>query len=74
MYTKITQSGGRCYLQRVEGFRDDSGKVRHRIVADFGRIDDLTQQKFDPLIKGLNRVLGRSENTAFEVIPESARA
>jgi hypothetical protein len=74
MYTKITQSGGRRYLQLVEGFRDDAGKVRHRIVANLGRIDDLTPQKLDPLINGLNRVLGRSENTAFEVVSESARA
>jgi hypothetical protein len=74
MYTKITQSGGRRYLQLVEGFRDDAGKVRHRIVANLGRIDDLTPQKLDPLINGLNRVLGRSENTAFDVISQSARA
>jgi hypothetical protein len=74
MYTKITQSGGRRYLQLVEGFRDDAAKVRHRIVANLGRIDDLTPQKLDPLINGLNRVLGRSENTAFDVISESARA
>jgi hypothetical protein len=74
MYTKITQSGGRRYLQLVEGFRDDVGKVRHRVVANLGRIDDLTPQKLDPLINGLNRVLGRSENTAFDVVPESAKS
>ncbi|MDI3335636.1 IS1634 family transposase [Defluviimonas aestuarii] len=74
MYTKITQSGGRRYLQLVEGFRDDAGKVRHRVVASLGRIDDLTPQKLDPLINGLNRVLGRTENTAFDIIPESAKS
>jgi Transposase DDE domain len=74
MYTKVTQSGGRRYLQLVEGFRDDAGKVRHRVVANLGRIDDLTPQKLDPLINGLNRVLGRTESTAFDVIPESAKA
>jgi len=74
MYTKITQSGGRRYLQLVEGFRDNVGKVRHRVVANLGRIDDLTPQKLDPLINGLNRVLGRSENTAIDVVPESAKS
>jgi hypothetical protein len=74
MYTKVTQSGRRRYLQLVEGFRDDAGKVRHRVVANLGRIDDLTPQKLDPLINGLNRVLGRTQNTAFDVIPESARS
>ena len=28
MYTRITESGGRCYLQLVEGRRDETGKVR----------------------------------------------
>jgi hypothetical protein len=74
MYTKITTSGGRRYLQLVEGYRTAEGKVRHRVVANLGRIDDLTPQKLDPLISGLNRVLGRAENTASEVSAESARA
>ncbi len=73
MYTKITLSGGRRYLQLVEGFRDEAGKVRHRVVANLGRIDDLTPQRLDPLINGLNRVLGRAENTCSEVVSESAR-
>ena len=68
MYTKITQSGGRRYLQLVEGYRTDAGKVRHRVVANLGRIDDLTPDKLDPLINGLNRVLGRAENTASDLV------
>jgi hypothetical protein len=28
MYTRITTSGGRSYLQLVEGHRDEEGKVR----------------------------------------------
>jgi len=74
MYTKITRSGGRRYLQLVEGYRDDAGKVRHRIIANLGRIEDLSPQKLDPLINGLNRVLGRTGNTAFEIVQESAKA
>ena len=34
MYTKITRSGGRQYLQLVEGYRNEEGKVRHRVVAN----------------------------------------
>ena len=72
MYTKITQSGGRRYLQMVEGYRDDAGKVRHRVVANLGRVDDLTPEKLDPLINGLNRVLGRAENTSSDIEHEPA--
>ncbi|WP_138473458.1 IS1634 family transposase [Poseidonocella sp. HB161398] len=74
MYTKITTSGGRRYLQLVEGYRNEDGKVRHRVIANLGRIEDLTPRKLDPLISGLNRALGRTGNTASEVISDSARA
>jgi len=48
MYTKITTSGGRRYLQLVEGYRNEDGKVRHRVIATLGRIEDLTPRKLDP--------------------------
>ena len=34
MYTRITRSGGRSYLQIVEGFRSEAG-VRQRVVAHY---------------------------------------
>lgn len=74
MYTKITRSGGREYLQLVEGYRNEQGKVRHRVVANLGRLEDLTPAKLDPLIGGLNRALGRAENPAFLVEIESSKA
>ena len=72
MYTKVTQSGGRRYLQLVEGYRNEAGKVHHRVIANLGRVDELTPEKLDPLINGLNRVLGRAENTASELAHEPA--
>lgn len=74
MYTRITTSGGRSYLQLVEGHRDDQGKVRIKVVANLGRLDKLTPGKLDPLINGLNRAVGRLENTSDEIIQEPARA
>ncbi len=74
MYTKITRSGGRSYLQLVEGYRNEAGKVRHRVVANLGRLDELTPQKLDPLINGLNRVLGRAENTSSDIAHEPAQS
>ena len=70
----ITRSGGRQYLQLVEGYRNEDGKVRHRVVANLGRLEDLNPAKLDPLINGLNRAIGRSDNTAFPVEIESSRA
>lgn len=74
MYTRITTSGGRSYLQLVEGHRDEQGKVRIKVVANLGRLDKLTPGKLDPLINGLNRAAGRLENTADEITHEPARA
>lgn len=73
MYTRITKTGGRQYLQLVESFRNDCGQVRARVVANLGRLDKLTPDKLDPLINGLNRAVGRAENTASEVIQEPGR-
>ena len=73
MYTRITRSGGRSYLQLVEGYRTDTGTVRQRIVATLGRLDQLEPKHLDPLIQGLHRALGRAEPTAAPVTYESAR-
>jgi hypothetical protein len=63
MYTRITRSGGRSYLQIVEGFRSDAG-VRQRVVANLGRMDEIAPKHLDALINGLQRALGR--------VPEAA--
>jgi hypothetical protein len=74
MYTRISESGGRRYLQLVEGHRDELGKVRIKVVANLGRLDKLSHGKLDPLINGLNRAVGRLENTASDVSYESSLA
>jgi Transposase DDE domain len=74
MYTRITESGGRRYLQLVEGHRDETGKVRIKVVASLGRLDKLSPGTLDPLINGLNRAVGRLENTAADIVHDSARS
>lgn len=73
MYTRISKSGGRSYLQLVEGHRDVDGKVRIKVIANLGRLDRLSPDKLDPLINGLNRAVGRLENTAHEISHDPAR-
>ncbi|MEP3465022.1 MAG: IS1634 family transposase [Parasphingorhabdus sp.] len=74
MYTRITKTGDRQYLQLVESFRNERGQVRVRVIANLGRLDKLTPQKLDPLISGLNRAVGRTETTASEVVQEAGRS
>lgn len=58
MYTRISRSGGRAYLQIVEGYRTDDGKVRQRLVANLCRVDTLRPGDLDALIRGLQRAAG----------------
>lgn len=73
MFTRLTRSGGRTYLQIVESFRKGD-TVRQRIIANLGRLDQIEPRHLDPLINGLNRALGRSESTARTVEYDSSRA
>jgi len=73
MYTRLSRSGGRTYLQIVESFRGAAG-VRQRVVANLGRLDQLEPKHLDPLINGLNRALGRPVTPAATVEYDSARA
>ncbi|MCB1927460.1 MAG: IS1634 family transposase [Rhodocyclaceae bacterium] len=77
MYVKITNSGPRRYVQLVESFRDDSGKVKKRTVATLGRLDQLGGE-LDSVISGLMRVAGHEPLDAKAPPPsvtfESARA
>lgn len=65
MHVKITTSGGRRYVQLVESYRDDAGRVKKRTVATLGRLDQL-DGGLDSVIKGLLKVSGRE---AMAVVP-----
>ena len=58
MFVKVTTSGPRRYVQLVESYRDDAGRVKKRTVATLGRLDQLTGE-LDSVIDGLLKVAGR---------------
>jgi len=58
MYVRVSKSGNRSYLQIVEGYRDDSGRVKQRVVANLGRLDQLGEKDVSALIHGLQRAVG----------------
>ncbi len=74
MFTRISRSGGRAYLQLVEAFRNEAGAPRQRVVANLGRLDQLTDKDLDPLIHGLERALGRPPRPTPHVAFESSKA
>ncbi len=74
MFTRITESGGRRYLQIVESFRNDAGKPRLRVVANLGRVDGMKEGQLDALIRGLSRAAGRVAPEKTEITYEAARS
>jgi transposase len=77
MFVKITTSGTRRYIQLVESYRDEAGRVKKRTVATLGRLDQLGGE-LDSVINGLLKVSGREALGAEQAPPsvsfESARA
>ena len=76
MHVKITASGPRRYVQLVESYRDDGGRIRKRTVATLGRLDQVGGS-LDAVINGLLKATGRDpvvgDNGQPEVHFESAR-
>lgn len=77
MHVKITASGPRRYVQLVESFRDEQGRIRKRTVATLGRLDQLGDS-LDAVINGLLKATGRQPVVGDVDTPdisfESARA
>ncbi|MEO8011364.1 MAG: IS1634 family transposase [Dokdonella sp.] len=74
MFTRISRSGGRAYLQIVEAYRNDSGAPRQRVVANLGRLDQLTGKDLASLIGGLQRAAGAAPHAAPAIVFESSKA
>lgn len=71
MYVKVTTSGPRRYVQLIESFRDDDGRVRKRTVATLGRADQLSGE-LDSVIDGLLKVAGREPVKSAPAISASS--
>jgi len=71
MYVKVTTSGPRRYVQLIESFRDDDGRVKKRTVATLGRADQLSGE-LDSVIDGLLKVAGREPAKLVPAISASS--
>ena len=56
MFVKITKSGPRRYVQLVESYRDDDGRVKKRTIATLGRLEQLRDGALDSVIGGLAKL------------------
>ena len=44
MFLKQSKSHNRVYLSFVQGYRDESGKIKHKTVKKLGYLDDLKKE------------------------------
>ena len=66
----ISKSNGKeyTYVKLIENYREGN-KVKQRVIANLGNIEDLTPEKVQGLISGLARICGaesESEDASFE--------
>jgi len=71
MYVKVTTSGPRRYVQLIESYRDDDGRVKKRTVATLGRADQLSGE-LDSVIDGLLKIAGREPAKLVPAISASS--
>jgi len=55
MHVKLTTSGGRRYVQLVESYRDEAGRVKKRTVATLGRAEQV-DGSLDAVISGVRHL------------------
>ena len=49
MFLKQSKSHNKIYLSFVQGYRDKSGKIKHKTIKKLGFLDDLKKEYEDPI-------------------------
>ena len=49
MFLKQSKSHSKIYLSFVQGYRDESGKIKHKTIKKLGYLDDLKKIYTDPI-------------------------
>ena len=49
MFLKQSKSHNRIYLSFVQGYRDETGKIKHRTIKKIGYLDELEKQFDNPI-------------------------
>ncbi|MFZ5650000.1 MAG: IS1634 family transposase [Bacillota bacterium] len=64
----IARSNGKeyAYLKLIENYRE-GGKVKQRVIANLGNLENLTPEKVEGLISGLRKICGLSSSSSRQV-------
>ena len=70
MFARIIKTKGRKYLNIIDGYRDKDGKVKQRVVANLGRVEELKQSSIENLAKKLLEIVNSKKRVQDSKIPE----
>lgn len=75
MFARVVTARGKKYLNIINGYRDNNGKVRQEVIANLGRIDELNKSSIEKIavkllqsIKSDKKVVGKSSIPDIEEI------
>ncbi len=69
MFARIITSKDRQYLNIIDGYRDENGKVKQKVIANLGRIDELNQKSIESLASKLLDIVKSDKKVKDKEVP-----
>lgn len=71
MFARVITAKGKKYLNIINGYRDDNGKVKQEVIANLGRIDELNKSSIEKIaIKLLQSIKSDKKVSDKSSIPD----
>jgi transposase len=70
MFARVVKTKGREYLNIIDGYRDKDGKVKQRVVANLGRVEELKQSSIENLARKLLEIVNSKKRVRDSYIPQ----
>lgn len=69
MFLKQSKSHNRIYLSFVQGYRDETGKIKHKTIKKIGYLDELEKQFDNPIeyFKNIAKEKNNNEITEYTI-------
>jgi hypothetical protein len=49
MFARVITSRGKKYLNIINGYRDSDGKVKQKVIANLGKVDELNKTSIEKI-------------------------
>ena len=69
MFARVIKSKGKEYLNIIDGYRDNNGKVKQRVIANLGRVDELKINSIENLAKKLLEIIDSKKSVKDSEVP-----